>query len=436
MPVPSTSHCPVVVIGAGLTGMSAALELQTLGVSHRVYERAPFAGGLATTRVEGDWRFDHTGHLLHLRDDTWRSRVLSWLDEEPLLIERQSLIFTHGCYTRYPFQANTHGLPPTIAYECLLGFMQAQVAEHTAVPRNFEEYCLHHFGAGISKHFMLPYNERLWGVPARDITTDWCDRFVPMPKLEDVAAGAVGLERAPLGYNAKFYYPRLGIGELSKALARQIKHLTLNEAPRGIDIPRRRVEFESRSYTYDVLINTAPLPVLLDLVGDLPPAVRIARDSLRCSHLWYLDVGLKRPSGVEAHWIYVPEAKYPFYRVGSYSRFSSALAPTGQGSLYVELASRDEPEMSQLMPEVERGLLEMKVIAEPGEIEFARLRKLDFAYVIYDHCYATSLAVIRTFLREARIISTGRYGGWNYSAMEDALRFGEEAARSAWELLK
>jgi protoporphyrinogen oxidase len=78
----------------------------------------------------------------------------------------------------------------------------------------------------------------------------------------------------------------------------------------------------------------------------------------------------------------------------------------------------------------------MKVIAERSEIEFARLRKLDFAYVIYDQSYATSLAVIRSFLCEARIISTGRYGGWNYSAMEDALRFGEEAARSAWELLK
>ena len=36
-------------------------------------------------------------------------------------------------------------------------------------PTNFEEYCLRHFGAGISKHFMIPYNEKIWGVsPARD----------------------------------------------------------------------------------------------------------------------------------------------------------------------------------------------------------------------------------------------------------------------------
>jgi protoporphyrinogen oxidase len=416
--------------------MSAALELQRLGVENCVFEKGGVAGGLATTRVEGDWRFDNTGHLLHLRDASWQTRILSWLDEEPLLIERRSLIFTHGCYTRYPFQANTHGLPPQVAYDCLMGFIRARMAPEGALPKNFEEYCRRHFGEGISEHFMLPYNERLWGVPAREITTDWCDRFVPMPTLEDVAAGAVGLDRAALGYNARFYYPRLGIGELSKALQRRVGRLVFNQAPLHVDLQNRRIEFENESVTYDVLINTAPLPKWLDLLGELPDGVQSARRALRCSHLWYLDVGLVRPPGIDAHWVYVPEAKYPFYRVGSYSQFSSALTPEGQGSLYVELTSRQEPDLARILPEVQRGLREMNIIARDGDVEFARLRKIDFAYVIYDESYARSLDTIRTFLTSAKVISTGRYGGWNYSAMEDALRFGEEAARNAWELLK
>src|ERR1039458_2428152 len=36
-------------------------------------------------------------------------------------------------------------------------------------------------GAGISKHFMIPYNERLWGVSPSEITAAWCSRFVPLP---------------------------------------------------------------------------------------------------------------------------------------------------------------------------------------------------------------------------------------------------------------
>jgi protoporphyrinogen oxidase len=251
-----------------------------------------------------------------------------------------------------------------------------------------------------------------------------------------VAAGAVGLLRPALGYNAQFYYPRLGIGELSHALQRRVTHLQFNCAPTRLELRNRRLHFDSHSVSYDVLISTVPLPALLDLIDELPAGIRVARSQLRCSHLWYLDVGLKRPPGIDAHWIYVPEAKYPFYRVGAYSKFSSALTPPGQGSLYVELAGRDEPDPAQLLPEVARGLVEMKIIAHASEIEFARLRKIDFAYVIYDQNHAASLEAIRPFLRESRVISTGRYGGWNYSAMEDALRFGEDAARQASELLK
>jgi protoporphyrinogen oxidase len=73
----------------------------------------------------------------------------------------------------------------------------------------------------------------------------------------------------------------------------------------------------------------------------------------------------------------------------------------------------------------------MGVITSPAQIAFARLRRLDHAYVIYDHDYEASLATIRPFLESVRVISTGRYGGWNYSAMEDALLFGREAVALA-----
>ena len=46
-----SQHYPVVVIGAGLTGMSASLELDRLGVAHRVFEKLPAAGGGKTKTV-------------------------------------------------------------------------------------------------------------------------------------------------------------------------------------------------------------------------------------------------------------------------------------------------------------------------------------------------------------------------------------------------
>ena len=185
---------------------------------------------------------------------------------------------------------------------------------------------------------------------------------------------------------------------------------------------------------FQVLLSTIPLPRLLDLIDEIPDPVREAAAKLRCSHLHYLDVALRRTPGTNFHWAYVPEAKYPFYRVGCYTHFSSALAPPGKSSLYIELADRSPPDLERLLPEVARGLVEMGVIGSANEIEFARARRIDHAYVIFDHDYFAALEVIRPFLQAARIISSGRYGDWNYSAMEDAILFGKVAAEQALRL--
>ncbi|HEV8245694.1 MAG TPA: FAD-dependent oxidoreductase, partial [Polyangiaceae bacterium] len=223
--------------------MNAAIELGRAGIGHRLFEKLDRPGGHAVTTVEDGFRFDRTGHLLHVRDPGIRTQVLGWLGSDYELIQRRSVIFSHGVYTRYPFQANTYGLPANVAYECVMGFVKAHFARDKPEPKNFEEFSLAHFGEGISKHFMLPYNARLWGVPPSEITSEWCQRFVPLPKLEDVIAGAVGLNDRELGYNANFIYPRLGIGELSNAMARQIGALELGRAPSRIDLRERVLEF-------------------------------------------------------------------------------------------------------------------------------------------------------------------------------------------------
>ena len=422
---------PVAILGAGLTGMSASLELGQRQVPHRIFEKLAQPGGHAVTREELGFRFDRTGHLLHLKSDALRAEVLRWIGPDHLQIQRRSVIWSNGVYTRYPFQANTFGLPPEVAYECVQGFIEAHFAQHAAEPTNFEEFCEQHFGPGFSRHFMIPYNSRLWGVHPREITSSWCQRFVPLPRLEDVIAGAVGLNDRELGYNSNSIYPRLGIGELAAGMARRIPHLELERSPLSIELGRRRLVFENEQVDFDVLISTIPLPKLLGLVDVVPEPVRRAAAKLRCSHLHYLDVALRRPAGRDFHWAYVPEAKYPFYRVGCYSHFSAALAPPGKSSLYVELADRRAPDLSQVLPEVTRGLIEMGVIDAPEDIEFVRARYLDFAYVIFDHDYFAALDVIRPFLAEARLISSGRYGDWNYSAMEDAIAFGKTAAEQA-----
>jgi protoporphyrinogen oxidase len=188
------SAAPIQILGAGLTGMSAAHHLER---DFQLHERLAHAGGHVITLEREGYRFDRTGHLLHLRDASIRSWVERLLPGRLTHVQRNSRVWSQGVYTRYPYQANTFGLPAQTAYECLSGYLQARErslsGEPQPEPRDFAEFCVQKFGEGFSRHFMIPYNSKLWGVHPRDITAAWCSRFVPLPKLEDVLAGAVGL---------------------------------------------------------------------------------------------------------------------------------------------------------------------------------------------------------------------------------------------------
>lgn len=429
----------MVILGAGLAGLSASMHLAESGVAHRVFERDAAAGGHATTIEDAGYRFDRTGHLLHLRDDALRARITSWLGDSLLAIDRRSVVWSHGAATLYPFQANLHGLPPEVASECLLGYLRARDAERDgardpstapAPPATFEEFVLRHFGEGIARHFMVPYNAKLWGVHPRDLSAAWTGRFVPVPRLEDVVAGAFGAPAPSLGYNARFYYPRRGIGELTRALSEHAGRLELGRTARRIDLGRREIAFDDEVVRFDRLISTIPLPALVDLLVDVPEEVRAAAGALRCTRLWYLDVALHGPCERDWHWAYVPEPDIPFYRVGSYSNFSRAMAPPGAGSLYVELSSRDEPDLRSLLPIVAGHLVDMGIVTSPERIRFCRARCIESAYVVFDRHHQEAVRTLHAFLAAHDMRATGRYGAWTYASMEDAMLMGRESA--AW----
>lgn len=422
----------VVILGAGLTGLSASMHLRRVGVPHRVLERSAGVGGLAATTSEAGYRFDRTGHLLHLRDASMRALVLELLGPGALVeIERESVVYSHGTVTPYPFQANVAGLPPDVAYACVRDFVCAHFDPAPPEVRTFEDFCVRHFGEAISRAFMIPYNEKLWGVHPREITAEWCDRFVPRPSLDDVLRGAFGVAPPRLGYNATFLYPRLGMGALPEAMAERAAPVELCVEPQAIDWRRRALRASGEEIPYEALISTIPLPELIDRLIDPPAEVREARGALRATSLQYLDVALNTPCERPWHWVYVPDPRLSFYRVGCYTTFSAALAPTGKGSLYVELAQREPVELGDILPRVADELVELGLIRAREAIRFARLRNISPAYVIYDAARRPALDVILPFLEQEGIASVGRYGAWEYASMEDALLAGRAAAQRA-----
>jgi protoporphyrinogen oxidase len=279
---------------------------------------------------------------------------------------------------------------------------------------------------------MIPYNERLWGVSPKDITAAWCSRFVPLPNLEQVVAGAVGANAGALGYNATFSYPKQGgIQTFSAALARRLDPTRVHTRSSldRLDYRRREIVVGGERVPYAALVSSLPLPELLRRMPGLPPAIEHRATQLRCTTLRYLDLATRTKPRADWHWIYVPESRFPFYRVGIYSNAVAAMAPPDGGSFYVELADRG-PVGEDAIRASAQGLVAMGAIASPEDVRFADAREIDYAYVVFDDNYYAATKEIFAFLESHAIFSRGRYGSWTYNAMEDSLIAGREVAET------
>lgn len=434
------SSADVVILGGGLTGISAAKHLGMAGRSWVLLEKEARLGGHARTDERDGYHFDKTGHWLHLRDPYTKELIAALLGDQMVRIERKARIFSNGALTRFPFQGNLYGLPPDVAKECLLGFIQAwheRQSRPQGPPANFEDYIQKTFGPGIARHFMIPYNHKLWGVHPREITAAWCTRFVPVPTIDDVIAGAVGANPPELGYNISFLYPKQGgIETMTRALVGSIDRshgeIRTGVALDTLDLAARTVSAGGETMSYSAVVASIPLPELLKRTKGLPADVEKFAGQLRCTPVRYLNVGTRRPPPADFHWIYVPEEKYPFYRVGIYSNALPSMAPNGLGSLYVELADRGPmptgAARDALVRDTAAALAAAGAISSPDDVLFADLHEITYAYVVFDDNYYPATERIRGFLESHGIYPRGRYGFWTYNAMEDCILAGREVA--------
>lgn len=423
----------IVIIGAGLTGISAAYHLEKKDFHNfTIFEKESEIGGLCRSVQQDGFTFDYTGHLLHANDDYFRALMQSIFGLDQFnTIDRRSFIYSQDIFTRYPYQINLHGLPASTIAECIEGFVLRK--KSSTAPKTFLQWVEQNFGAGFAKHFFMPYQEKIFAYDLNKLTASWTGRFVPQTSLEQIIKGAVHDNYEPVGYNAQFLYPKKGgiISWVQKLADAVEKPIMTDCCVESINIQEKIVTFTNgHQEAYDHLISTMPLDTLLKcLRGGGSEYLNKAADKLICNSVINFNIGVNRPDVSDKHWIYYPEKQYPFYRIGFPHNFADSMAPEGCSSLYGEFAHVGKsPEWINETLSTALSAAKKVLHIAPSDVATEKIIYVKHAYVIFDQWREKNLPLIHARLNELGIHSVGRYGEWKYSSMQEAVLDGRQIA--------
>ncbi len=425
-----------VIIGAGLTGLSAAYHLEKRGFfDYTLFEKESSIGGLCRSTLQDGFTFDFTGHLLHTSDTYFRNLLEELVGLEQLnAIERRSFVYSENTYTHYPYQINLHGLPPATIIDCITGYVQRPITKKT--PKTFPEWVNNNFGKGFGKHFFLPYQRKIFAYDPHKLSASWTGRFVPSTSLDKIIHGA--LEKPThesIGYNANFLYPKKGgIFSWVNTFATYItKPINTNFCVKQINLKNKIVSFTNGHIEpFDELITTMPLDTLLGLLQEkTDTALQTARKHLLCNSVINFNLGVNHPDLSDKHWIYFPEKQYPFYRIGFPHNFSEHMAPAGHSSLYGEF-SHINKSPAWINRTLKEAIIATKKLFSISDADIATecIMPISHAYVIYDFWREKHLPKLLTKLQEQHVHSIGRYGEWKYASMQEAVLDGKKIANT------
>jgi len=413
----------ITILGAGPTGLGAAYRLGELGFDDwEVHERSDHVGGLASSWTDAEgFIWDHGGHVMfshyHYFDDLVEKMLRGDYDQHM----REAWVWLHGRFVPYPFQNNIHRLPKSAFLECFLGIVEAQ--RMTRPRENFAQWITAIFGEGIAKHFMNPYNFKVWAHPLEMMDTQWQGDRVPAVDVARILENLLD-ERDDVswGPNNKFKFPLLGTGMLYDRMAEALaKPVQFHKEAVEVDLQNRRVTFADGTHTeYESLVTTIPLTELVKIIPDAPAAVRDAVDGLHYTEGIFVGIGVADPCPSSKCWMYFPEADSPFYRVTYLSNYSPKVTPgPGYFSLLAEV-SASPYKVENTEDVVERtiaGMVSSKLLTPEqaeSKIVSRQMVRVPYSYPVPTVSRDNALAVIQPWLMDHGVYSRGRFGAWRY----------------------
>lgn len=421
-------HTKYLIVGAGLSGLSAAYHLKR---DYVLCESSDLPGGVASTFNCDGFKLDNAVHVLYFRKNETLHWIKNILKVELLECERRSSVWINNSFVDFPIQYNLNSLPLVNKINSIGSIFRTFFQKKKSRFENFEEYSINTFGKYLTNLFLKPYNEKLFGINMSDLNIDWFGDYVPTYSKTKMVLSVAGISENNYGRNSRFYYPISGgISAIANGLYKKLEiPINFNASLDRLSLKNKTAIFSNGSeVTYDYLINTIPLKIFLEKIDYLSSEILSVTGLLKKNPITILHILCRgNLEWCKNHWIYVPDQSIPFYRITLPGNINPANCPQNHFGITLEFGGIVLENDAVLNASI-ATLKQMHLINNGVLILDHFWKVLECGYVIYDNQRSVALKKIFPYLRDHDISSIGRYGNWEYSNMEDAIIHGKNVA--------
>lgn len=452
----------VIVLGAGMAGLSAAYRLAKGGKSVLVLEKDSAIGGLAKTLTIDGFQFDYCAHRFHTPDPAVLREMKELMGDNFVEHKHRCRMHMFNKYLKYPFELQNllRAMPPLQALRCGINFawnMLTRGKRNGRMPTNYRDWFVYHFGTQLYRIMCEPYTRKIWGMDPALISSDWADQRFQGPnvrrlvkktiyKLLHLDFSSFELEDRELAPDAaNFYYPKHGGIQAVPERFRDsiVEHggEVLTEVQiTGIDPAQRAVTFVREGTATTVratesLITTIPLHVYVGLLQtDVPSEVRVALQGLSYMDIIFVLLFINKESISNDKWLYFADKSVAFNRAVEFKNWAESMAPPGKTSLCLDITVTPEnKELCQLPHEqlIERCKddCDRVQLCRRDEVEYGRVFYVPYAYPVYDLEYRTKLKTIIEFIEGfPETYCIGRTGIFRYQNSDGSIDMGFQMA--------
>jgi protoporphyrinogen oxidase len=442
---------PVVIIGAGPAGLTAALELSKHDIVSTILEKDDVVGGLSRTGEYKGYHFDIGGHRFFTKVPQVQRIWDEILEDDLLTVQRLSRIHYKTKFFNYPIEPVNalKGLGLWEAIRCIASYAKAQISPQTPED-DFQSWVSNRFGRRLFEIFFKKYTEKVWGIPCDRIRADWASQRIRGLTLSSVISDAFQLKRRANNHSRikslirEFQYPRLGPGMLWSRMRGIVESkgsqvILRSPVKKILWEPGRVLAVQAGEHTYsaEYFLSTMPIRELIHCLEPKPPQdVLSAGDDFHYRDFMTVVLILRGRDLFPDNWIYVHDPEVRLGRIQNYNNWSADMVPdpntTCLGLEYFcsegdylwsrlddELISQGAAEISQI------GLANADSVIDGVVV---RVRK---AYPVYDATYKRGICMMRSFLNEVPNLQlVGRNGMHHYNNQDHSMLTGILAARN------